>query len=81
MSINKSVARLTNWLDAGDKAQDKYGYQGAGRMPIETDIRAVLETLETMRSALELAGTVLEGVMVVRREGDVLDTINAAIDL
>lgn len=37
-----ATTRLTGWLDAGDAAQNRYGYEGAGRAPIEADIRNVL---------------------------------------
>ncbi|QGZ14021.1 hypothetical protein PP939_gp253 [Rhizobium phage RL38J1] len=77
---NETITRLIGWLNAGDKAEDKYGYHGAGRMPIESDIRVLLEKVETMRIALQTAHTVLDGIMVVRRPGDVLEVIQNALE-
>ncbi len=38
-----AAKKLTLWIQAGDRAQDKYGYEGAGRALFEQDIKILLE--------------------------------------
>ncbi len=46
----EAASRLRAWIHAGERAQNKYGYEGAGRDPIEPDIVAVIDELDRIEA-------------------------------